>query len=285
MAKVSIVTDSVASLPREVIDEYDIHIIPVRITVGGKSYQDTEDDLPVERIHSFQQVAQIDTTPWPPKFYLQMYTRLSQKTNKLVHIVCFSHFTATMSLAQAGARMAEDAVPGLHVEVLDSQVATMAQGFVALRAARSAASGNDIDPVVEAAREVSLQVNSVFVFDSLRCLSRTGRINRMASWASSLLKVKPVISLSRGREHPLFLARSRSQGIKKIVSVMHKEVGTGKKVHIAVMHSERGEEAKELESIIRRQFSPAELYVVPFTPVMQVVAGPGIVGVAFYCGE
>ena len=51
------------------------------------------------------------------------------------------------------------------------------------------------------------------------------------------------------------------------------------------MHSEREDEAKELESIIRRQFNPAELYVVPFTPVMQVVAGPGIVGVAFYCGE
>ena len=115
MSKVAVVTDSVASLPKELIDEYDIHIIPVRITVEGKVYQDTQEDLPPELIHRFQNMSQIDTTPWPPETYFQAYRELSQKANNIIHVVCFSQFTSTISLAKRGARMAQEAIPGLNL--------------------------------------------------------------------------------------------------------------------------------------------------------------------------
>jgi len=285
MNKVAVVTDSVACLPQKVINEYGIHIIPVRITVGGKVYRDTDEDLPLELVHEFQSIPKVDTTPWPPEFYAQAYKELSQKANNIVHIVCFSQFTSTISLAKTGAEMAQEAIPQLKVAVLDSATATMAQGFIALAAARAAARAKDIDGVIEAASTVKSKVNSIFALDTLRYLARTGRINKLAAWASSLLNVKPIVGLSQGKEHPLALARSKSQSIKSLIKLMHESVSSAEPLHVAVMEVERPQEAEELSSRIKEQFQPAEFYLVQFSPVMQVVAGSGLLGVAFYCGE
>jgi DegV family protein with EDD domain len=283
--KVAVVTDSVAALPRKLVNEYDIHVIPVRITVGGKVYRDTSEDLPPELIHAFQSIPKLDTTPWPPEFYCQVYEELSQKANNVVHIVCFSQFTSTISLARVGAEMAQEAIPHLKVELVDSATVTMAQGFIALAAARAAAAGKDMDGVIEAASLVKSKVNLVFALDSLSYLARTGRISKLAAWSGSFLNVKPIVGLSHGKAHPLALVRSKSQSIRRLVKVMHDSVNSAQPLHAAVMEVERPQEAEELSNMIREQFQPAELYQLQFTPVMQVVAGSGLLGVAFYCGD
>ena len=285
MSKVAVATDSVAALPPKLINEYDIHVIPVRITVRGKLYRDTNEDLPLELIHEFQNMPEIDTTPWPPEFYFQVYKELSQKASNIVHIVCFSQFTSTISLAKVGAEMAQEAIPRLKVEVVDSETVTMAQGFVALAAARAAAVGKDMDEVIGAASSVKSKVNLVFALDTLRYLARTGRINKLAAWAGSFLNVKPIVGLSQGKAHPLALARSRSQSTKRLIKLMYDSMNSAEPLHVAVMEVERPREAEELSNIIREQFQPAELYQLQFTPVMQVVAGSGLLGVAFYCGK
>lgn len=285
MNKVAVATDSVASLPPELVDKYGIHIIPVRLTVEGKVYRDTDEDLPVEAIRRFQKLPQVDTTPWPPEFYFHEYERLSQKANNIVHIVCFSQFTATISLAKAGARMAQEAIPHLKVEVFDSATATMAQGFIALAAARVAAKGKSMKEVIQAANIVKSKVDSIFTFGTLSYLARTGRINRLASWASSLLSVKPIISLSHGKASPVGLVRSERKGMERIINRLGEHISGGGPLHVAVMEVERPVEARELADMVKERFQPTELYIIPFTPVMQVVAGPAVVGIAFYSGE
>lgn len=285
MSKVAVVTDSVACLPQELVNEYQIHIIPVRLTVEGKVYRDTDEDLPPEVIRGFQKLSQIDTTPWPPEFYFQEYEKLSREADSIVHVVCFSQFTSTISLARAGAKVAQEAIPHLKVEVLDAATATMAQGFVALAAARAAADGKNIGEVIEAANAVKSKVNSFFAFDTLSYLARTGRINKLAAWASSFLNVKPIVGLSQGKVHPLSLVRSRSQSMKGIIKMMHDGITGEEPLHVAVMEVERPQEAEELANMLKEQFQPVEFYLLQFTPVMQVVAGSGILGVAFYCGK
>jgi DegV family protein with EDD domain len=285
MNRVAVVADSVAALPQELFDKYNIHIIPVRLTIEGKVYQDTDKDLPPEIVQRFQKLSQIDTTPWPPEFYFQEYEKLSREADNIVHVVCFSQFTSTISLAKIGAKMAKEAVPGLRVEILDSATATMAQGFVALAAARAAANGKDTNGVVEAANAIKSRVNSIFAFDTLNYLARTGRINKLAAWASSLVKVKPLVGLSQGEVHPLSLVRSWSQAIRNIIKAMRGSIESEKPLHVAIMDVECPHEAEELANMVKEQFQAAELYIIQFTPVMQIVAGPDILGVAFYFGE
>ena len=284
MSSVAVVTDSVACLPQQVIDEYGIHIIPVRVTADGKTYQDSAEELPPGVVRHLQETPDIDTTPWSPEHYCQRYVDLGRESQNIVHVVAFSQFTSTISLARAGADMAQETVPGLRIELLDSATTTMAQGFIALAAARAAADGRGIEGVVEAADVVQARVSSIFAFDTLHYLARTGRVNRLAAWASSLLNVRPIVGLSRGRVRPLALVRSRSQSAAKLIKLMDDGAGDTQRLHVAVMDVDRPQEAEELSSIIRERFRPVEFYQVRFTPAMQAIAGSGLLGVAYYSG-
>ncbi len=284
MSGVAIVTDSVACLPQQVIDEYGIHIIPVRITAGGKIYRDSAEELPPEVVRQLQETPDVDTTPWPPEHYCRHYIELGRESKNIVHVVAFSQFTSTISLARAGADMAQEAVPGLRIELFDSATTTMAQGFIALAAARAAAEGGGIEEVVAAGDAVKARVSSIFALDTLRYLARTGRVNKLTAWASSVLNVKPIVGLSRGETRPLGLVRSRSQSAAKLIKLLDDTADDAQPLHAAVMDVDRPQEALELSRIIRERFEPVDFYQVRLTPVTQVVVGSGLLGLAFYSG-
>ena len=282
MNNVVVLTDSVACLPQDVADRFSIKIIPVRISVEGEVYKDSDERLTPEMVHSLQETPRVDTTPWPPEFYCRSYLELSKESNRLVHIVAFSQFTSTMSLAIAGARMAQEANPELRVEVVDSATTTMAQGFVALAAARAAAKGKSIEEVVTAATAIVPKVRSIFSFDTLRYLARTGRVNHLTEWASSLLNVRPIVGLSQGQERRLALVRSKSQALNTLTKLLRDGVSDTHSLHVAVMDIDRRQEADDLSSIIQSRFRPVEFYRGHSSPVTRVVTGPGLLGVAFY---
>jgi DegV family protein with EDD domain len=285
MKRVAVMTDSVACLPPDMAAQNGIHVVPVRLTVDGRTFRDMADELPQSLIRSLQEAQQIDTTPWPPEFYFRAYEAASRTANAIVHIVAFSQFTSTISQARAGATMAQEAIPGLRIEVFDSATTTMAQGFIALAAARAAAKGNNVDGVLAEADRVRSAVASVFTLDSLHYLARTGRVTRLASWAGSLLHVMPVVGLAHGKERPIALTRSRPQATKRLLELVLAASAPGEPLHVAIMESGQPEQVEEFKHSIQERLHPAELLVVTVSPVTQVVVGPGLLGVAFYSGD
>jgi DegV family protein with EDD domain len=282
---VRIVTDSVACLPQPLVERYGIHIIPVRVTAAGKVYRDTEEELDSQRIRDLQQTSAIDTTPWSPDVYCREYLEAGRSASALVHVVAFSQFTSTISLARAGAAMAQESRPGLRVEVFDSATTGIAQGFIALAAARASVAGGSIIRALAAAEFVRSGIKSAFTLDTLHYLARTGRVPRLTAWASAVLNVKPVIELSRGRERPVALVRSRAQGTRRLLEFVRDSANDGKTLHVALMASDRIQESEGLQDSLEQLLHPAESLVVRASPVTQIVAGPGLLGVAFYRGD
>ncbi len=285
MKRVAVVTDSVACIPRDLAAKYGIHVIPVRITVEGRLYRDIEEELPPEAVDKLQRSPVIDTTPWPPDVYCKAYEEAGNAADDIVHVVAFSQFTSTISLARAGAHMAQQKHPDLTVEVFDSASTAMSQGFIAMAAALAARQGKDLAGVVAEAERVKSRVSAAFTLDSLRYLARTGRAVRLASWASSLLHVAPVVGLSRGKEYPIGLTRSRKQAMSRLLEQVSSIPATEGDLHVAVMESGDTASALRLLDMIEHQFRPACSLAVRVSPVTQAVAGPGLLGVAFYRGD
>lgn len=280
--RVAIVTDSVACLPDAVARAHGMYRLPVKLSVNGCSYEDTERDLTPALVDAFRGAVTIDTTPWPPEHYSRFYAQLALRHDEILHIVAFSTFTSTMSLAQEGARLASSSRPGLRVEIVDSGTTGMAQGFVALAAARAALSGASLEDCRNAAHAMTGHVQSLFALESLRHVTRTGRATRLAGWASSVLRVTPVVRLVGGREEPVFLARSTSQAIRRMAALVATSGADAAPLHAAVMESEPGQDGCMLADLLHERVRCIQCLVTPFTPVMRIVAGPGVVGVAFY---
>jgi DegV family protein with EDD domain len=272
----------VACIPPDLSSRHGIHVIPVRLAVDGHVYRDSGEEMTPDLIRNLQRTQAIDTTPWAPETYFRAYEAASRTATDIVHVVAFSQFTSTMSLARAGAAMAQEAIPGLRVEVFDSSTTAMAQGFIALAAARAAEEGGDIENVLAEAEMVRSRVRAAFTLDSLHYLARTGRVTRLAAWAGSLLHVRPVVGLEQGKERPIALTRSKSQAVGRLSELVRTSAATGGRLHVAIMDSGPSDESDELRTAIERQACPAECIVAHVSAVTQIVAGPGLLGVAFY---
>ena len=197
---IRILVDSVACLPEEVVTHYRIGVIPVRIGADGRSYCDTSESLSPDTVRMLQQSPTIDTTPWPPQHYSRAYCAAGKSASTLLHVAAFSQFTSTISLARAGAAMAQEANPGLRVEVFDSASTGLAQGFIAKAAATAIGADRETDEVIHAAELTRSRVRTLFALDSLRYVARTGRVGGLAAWATSLLHMVPLVGLAQGKE-------------------------------------------------------------------------------------
>jgi len=284
--KVAIITDSVACISKELAEKYGIEVVPLRIIFGDKTYQDGIDLSPAEFYTLFRQAKKLPTTAaCSPTFFFGAYRKVSQTAASILCITLSAKLSGMFNSAQLAMEMAKEALPNIAIKVLDCKTAAAAQGLVVLAAARTAALGSSLSEVTETAKSVMQKVNLLAVLDTLRYLVKGGRVPRVAALASSILKLKPILTITEGEAHPVTNPRTTRGAIERTLKIMRQKIVTGLPLHVAVMHADALDKAMALRDQISSQFDCAELFTTEFTPVMGAHTGPGVIGVAFYSGD
>jgi DegV family protein with EDD domain len=282
MQKVTIVTDSIACLTKELVEQYGIRIVPISICFRDKVYRDWLDITPTEAYELFlQDPERFTTSPASPGRYLEAYHEASNQTSDILCVTLSSKLSTGYDMACVAQEQAKTELPQTSIEVLDSQTVTAAQGFIALAAARAAAEEKGLFEVVKAAGEVRSRVTFLILVDTIRHVYRTGRIPKVAAQIGSVLKIKPILTSSSGLVRFAGAVRSRERGINRILQMMKDKVGESP-VHVAVMHAYAQDEAERLKERIASEFNCAELWLTEFSPVMGYATGTGTLGFAFY---
>ena len=286
MNKVVVVTDSVSCLPRELVEKYGIRIVPISIIIDGKPYRDGIDITPSEVYKIVRENKTLPTTTSPsPGDFLSVYREIHRENaSGIVCVTICSEISMMYDSAVQAKQMAEEEMPGIVINVIDSRTAGGAEGFIALAAAEAAASGQDMARVCDAAEKMKPRVNMIAVLDTLEYLARAGRIPRAASWVTSMLKIKPILTFSQGGIKPLERARTKPKAVQRLIDIM-KERMNSKPVRVNVMHANVPEEAEALRQRVEAEFNCIELFVADFAPTMGVQAGPGVLALAFYSEE
>jgi len=282
MQKVAIVTDSIANLTRELVEQYGIVIAPISICFRDKVYRDWVDITPTEAYELvLQDPEHFTTSPASPGRYLEAYREASKQTKNILCVTLSSKLSTGYDMACVAKEQARTELPPVSIEVLDSQLATAAQGFVVLAAARAAAKGKGLTEVIKAAEEMRSRATFVILLDTIRYVYRTGRIPKVASQVGSILNIKPILTMSSGLVRFAGVVRSREHGIDRILQMMRDRVGLNP-VHVAVMHAYAPEEAERLKERVSAEFNCVELWLTEFSPVMGYATGTGTLGFAFY---
>jgi len=282
LQKVAIVTDSVACLPRELVEQYGIKIIPVNLYFGDKVYRDWVDITPSQAYELFlKDPIAFKTSGINPADCLEAYRQVSNDSNGVLCVTISSKLSMVYNSALKAKERAGDELPKNSIGVVDSQTATAAEGFVALAAARAAAGGKSLAEVVKAAEEVRDKVCVVALMDTIRYVYRSGRIPKIASVAGSMLSIKPVLTISSGAVRFKGAVRSREHGIERVLKITRDRVGQSP-VHMAVMHAYAPDDAEQLKERVSSEFNCVELWITEFSPVMGYACGTGTLGVAFY---
>lgn len=289
MPRIAVVTDSSVCLPRELVEQYGIAVIPLLLIIEDKEYLDGVDITPGEFYAKLKQAKKLPTTSSPsPGQYLEVFQELSQRAEGILCITVSSKVSIVHDSARQAVELAKETIPQTPIELIDSRTATMAQGYMVLAAARAAAQGQSLDQVAQIVREMVPQANLLFLLDTLHYMAKGGRIPKAAAWASSLLSIKPILTLSeRDSEGELTLlqrARTRSRGIDRLLSIMEERVVEGAPVRAAVHHVDALEAAQRLRERIQSRFHCEEFYITEATPVVGTHTGPGLLMLAFFSG-
>ena len=281
-----IITDSNASLPRELVRGLPLLIVPMEVHSGGRTYRDGVDLTPQDLYAMLRAGERATTSPPLPSAYLEAFREAVETAGSpgpAREIVCLTpsaELTAAHKAAILGADAARTEGLDLDVRIIDTHTAGSAQGLVALAAARAAAGGSKAD-AIEAVRRRVADVGMYGYLDSLRHLWRGGRVPRISMWLGELLDVKPILSLADGNIGLVERPRTRRRAMDRLVDLATAHLA-GARGRIAVMHADAPDRAEELAERLRAELDPEELFVTEFTPVIDAHVGPGLVGCALH---
>jgi len=279
-----VVTDSIACLPKELIDQYAIEILPINFYVSGRLYRDWVDVTPSEAYELFLKDPETFKSSAPsPEECLHAYRNASRIARNILCVTLSTKLSSTYDVAIEARELAKTALPDVTIAVLDSESATPSEGFVALAAARAAQEGKSLPETIQAAQRVKEKVSSIVILDTIRHVYRSGRVPKIASQIGSILNIRPILTVS-GTVHFSGAVRSRSHGIERAFQMMRKRIGQ-KPAHIAVFHAYAPEEAQKLKERAATEFNCVELWLSEFSPIMGYACGTGTVGIAFYAEE
>ena len=280
MRRAGIVTDTTACLPPGLAARYAIEVLPLDLVFADAVYRDGLTESSGEFYETLASSRRPPTTGSPaPGAYAEAILRAGRQAEAVLCLTVSRQFSAMQGMA-----LAREQAPNLDIRVLDSGAAAMAQGFVALEAARAAQEGAGIDDVIARAEALMPRVQLLVALDTLTYLGRSGRVPRLLIWASSPLRIKPVVVFQRGSYRPVGIARTMRGATDRLIQALEQRSEAGG-LHVCVHHTNAPDAAAALAERVRTSLQPAELLVSEFTQVMGVHTGPGLLGFAFYSDE
>ncbi len=282
MSQIAVLTDSVACVPDELLERYPIYVIPLHVSFGTESYLDGVDMTTDEFYRRLQENKSLPTTSAPSVGeFKAFYQRLAEESAD--SIVCIP-YSGELGMGYGAALTAAKELPELNIHVINSHTALMAQGFLAVEAARAAEAGATVQEVLERVQAMIPHVDVCFMVNTLEYLRRGGRISHLQAFVGSMLDFKPLLHIppNKGTMQPLGRSRTRSRAIKELVNHVEEMVGNCP-VHITVHQGDaKPEEMEWLLHTLEERFDLRELYHSSVSPVAGTHLGPGVLAVAFW---
>ncbi len=272
---VKIVTDSVADLPSQVVNELGITVIPLNVRFGTEVYRDGV-DLTAEQFYDrlvHGKVLPVTSVPSPGTF-AEAYDKLAEETDEILAIILSSKLSGTYEVALQSIGLMERKC---RVEVIDSRWATMAQGFIVMKAAKAAQAGASLDGLIEVVQKTVPRVDFLSTFDTLEYLKRGGRIGKAQAFLGSILRVNPLITLRDGVVEPAGRTRSRAKAIERLYNFV---MSYSYIEEMAVEDTATPDEAEMLVERLSFKFPKERIYRSKMTPAIGTHTGPGLLLVA-----
>ncbi len=272
---VGIVTDSAATLPPELAAGNEVAVVPMEVTIGGRS--DGGRRVPLEEVVRHLNDGVRTASPSPGRFSSAIAH--AQDGHGVLVLTVARSMSSTFQAASLAARRA-----GGPVQVLDTGTAAGGEGLVVLAAARAARDGRPLGEVLDVARRAAGAVELVATLDDLEQLVRGGRLPGPVGWLAGLLGVRPLLAFRGGAIRPLRPALSHRGARRRMLARLRRSRPAGRpaRLHVAALHALVPDGAERLLETVKAEVGPATAFVGEFDAVMVAHTGPGLTGLAWW---
>ena len=288
MSQFQIFSDGAADIPIKVATENNIEVIPFYVSLDGEHYLKEMTELSLDVYYKeFVEKHLFPKTSLPAvQDYIDAFTPAIENGKD---ILCFN-ITTTLSgshqSANTAAEILSEKFPSAKIYIMNSWLATGAQEFLVVEAARMQRDGLSIDEVKANCEKLRHSARIMFMVGGLEHLQKGGRIGKVGAAAGGILKIKPLIELKDGEISLAGVTRSRKGGMKKLAEITKGYFEkTGEKIEnflFTVGETNTPEEIETFQNELR-SLIPNIVFEKNFLIGATISAhtGPGTLGVCF----
>ena len=194
ISPIKIISDSTADLPKELIEKYDIEVLPLSVTLGENSYKDGLEISAQDIFKYYEETKGLPKTSAVSVLeYTEAFTPWVEKGYDIIHFT----ISSTMSSCYQNACIA--AVELGHVWSIDSASLSSGIGLQVVLAAELAAKGESAEVIAKHIAEAKTRVDASFILNQLEFLHKGGSCSGVAALGANLLKLKPCIEVVEGK--------------------------------------------------------------------------------------
>ncbi len=279
LSKTAVVTDSIADIPQELLDRYQIHVIPQKILWGDDEYLDRLTITPETFYPYLDRRADYPGSSIPDPYRVdQVFAWLASHYGSVIAVPVGKALSGTWQVMENSAQKLR--AKGFPVTVVDSRLNSAAQGLAVLSAAENAAAGRSYMEILDALDKTIRGAKIYVSVATFKYMVRGGRVSALKGFIAALTNLKPIISLDENGKGVAFGASFSQEGSKKKIlkGVIKSKglIGRYAVVHAAVPERAR-DYASELKSILGKEPE----YIMEISPIVGIHAGIGAVAVAW----
>jgi len=274
---IALVTDSSCDLPKDIIDQYQIHVVPLSVHFGETYFLDRLTINPPQ-FYAMQEKSGVNASSAQPasKEFQNKFEYLATHYNSIIGIHLSQALSGTYSSSDKGSK---DVITrtGKQINVLNSNTLTGGLGLIVLRTARAIENGASHDELVNLVEEWKLKSVVRVSVTTLKYIVRSGRVNPFKSFFAKMLDLKPAIAIDQDGKASLFSKSFSGQGcMNKVMDNITRTI-RGKKIwEYAITHANNPAAARWYAGEMEKLTGKKPAFIDHASPALVANTGPGV---------
>ncbi len=278
--KVQVITDSTSDIPQDTANRLGIRVVPIYVRFGDKTYRDGV-DIRGDEFYSMLTSSPVHpaTSQPNPEDFSRVYKEYCDAVDGIVSIHISSKISGTHNSAMIARKTLKSRC---NIEVIDSKFNSAGLGLVVMAAARLAQAGASIKDVTDEANRTIAQVDMFGMFETMKYLARSGRVNKSIATASRILNVMPLLTFHDGEIVRAGLVRTISKGMDKIHEFVKNNIPISE---LIIVHSKVADQSNQLKKRLSEFIPEEKISIAELGAGLGVHGGPGVLLVAIRRSE
>lgn len=279
--QVKILADSACDLPLQFYDENNVTLIPLKVNVNGREYEDVK-EIEAKTVYDAIRNGSIPkTSQASPLLFEEIFTNMAKNEEDGIYIAFSSELSGTFQTACFILGQVKEKYPNFNLTIVDTKCASLGQGLIVLEAARLAKNNASKDEILKDVQFRSRHMEHLFTVEDLDYLAKGGRVSKASAFLGGLLNIKPVLNVEDGKLVPIEKIRGKKKVFRRLVDLIQERGDRLSEQVIGISHADNEETVLEIKAMIEEEFHPKEVYISSIGSAIGAHAGAGTIAVFF----
>ncbi len=277
-----IITDSASDLPKEIIDKYQLHVIPTPVTINGTDYFDGKTIFP-EQFYKIQaEGADIKTYHINQYMFHENFEPYAKAGDEVLYLCFSTGIAGTFNAANLAKEELLEEYPDFKMTIIDTKCASMGFGLVVEKALRMQANGAPKELIIEAAQYFCSHMEHIVTVETLDYLYKGGRLSKTSAVLGGVLDLKPIIEINKeGALVATEKIRGRQKSLKRCVELVGERGVELDKQIISVVHGNDPATCEKVCAMLEEKYHCRGIIRSWVGCAIGAHTGPGIIGIVF----